>query len=107
MTDKAPLQFWCKASGGQNVERGAALVRIISKRALFQIFGDGVTCGQLTLPYRDIERAVVYRSRRWFMPVTTLYLYTADNRYRFVFNPWIEPDEYLDLEVEVATKPDF
>ena len=91
---------WCKAVNREDSEPRYSANWVISKRAWFKIYTDRVQCGNWEIPKESIQKAIAYRTRQMFIPVTVLQLITESESYQFGFNPWAKPIEHLGIEVE-------
>lgn len=61
------------------------------------MFPNSVECGSWKIPFADVERAIVFRTRQWFIPVKVLQLVTSERTYQFGFNPWANPFRHLRI----------
>lgn len=93
-------RFWTKAT---TLERGTprrSVNWVTARRAWFKIFDDRVECGDWTIPYQTVERAVLYSGRVLFMTAPVLELRAQGKIYQFGFNPWVHLEQHLPLELE-------
>ena len=91
---------WCKATNREDSEPRYSANWLASKRAWFKVFDDRIECGSWEIPKKSIHKAIVYKTKQMFIPVTVLQLITEDGSYQFGFNPWTKPAEHLGIEVE-------
>ncbi len=73
---------------------------IFARRGWFKVFEDRIECGDWAIPFRVIDKAVLYTVRSFPVPASVLELHTAGKTYQFGFNPWAHPEEHLPLEIE-------
>ena len=93
-------QCWCKATRREDSEPRYSHNWITAKRARFKIFEDRVQCGSWSIPFAEIDKAIVYQGKQMFIPVKVLHLITADGSYQFGFNPWATPTTHLNLPLD-------
>ena len=91
---------WCKATKREDSEPRYSANWLVSKRARFKIFTDRIECGNWEIPNKSIHKAIAYKTKQMFIPVTVLQLITETGSYQFGFNPWARPIEHLGIEVE-------
>ncbi len=91
---------WCKATNREDSEPRYSTNWLASKRAWFKIFDDRIECGNWKIPKKSIHKAIAYKTKQMFIPVTVLLLITEGGAYQFGFNPWARPIEHLGLEFE-------
>lgn len=91
---------WCKGTSREDSEPRYSANWLVSKRAWFKIFDDRIECGSWKIPKDSIHKAIVYKTKQMFIPVTVLQLITEEGSYQFGFNPWARPIRHLDIEVE-------
>lgn len=73
---------------------------LTSRRGWFEIYPDRVECGNWVIPSDSVERAILYRGRQFFLPVSVLEIATSDSTYQFGFNPWVDVEPDLPFPVE-------
>ena len=100
MKESVIYKAWCKATNLEDSEPRYSQNWIVSKRAWFKMFGDRIECGNWTIPYEKVTKAIVYRTKQMFIPVTVLHLITNEGSYQFGFNPWANPIKHLNIEYE-------
>lgn len=91
---------WCKATNKENSEPRSSQNWVSSKRTWFNIFDHRIECGSWKIPKASIKKAIACRSKQMFISVTILQLETEQGTYQFGFNPWANPIDYLNIEVE-------
>ena len=71
-----------------------------AKRGWFKLYEDRIECGSWDILFEEIDAAIVYRTRQWFIPVTVLQVVTQKDGFQFGFNPWSDPVPYLNIQTE-------
>lgn len=101
---RSPLyQCWCKATASEDLEPRYSHNWVLARRAQFLVFDNMVKCGDWCIPFDDVQEAIVYHTRQWFIPLRILKLVTKDASYQFGFNPWAKPIEHLAVEYSEQT----
>jgi hypothetical protein len=73
--------------------RGAAdqfeygLSWVTSRRGSLKVFSDRLECGDWTIPFEEIQQAVLFETRQWFIRCYVLKVRTAATTYQFGLNP--------------------
>jgi len=99
--EETPLyKCWCKASQREDKEPRYSHNWVVARRGWFRIYTDRVACGSWTIPYSTVTEAILYKTAQWFLPGRVLYLVTENGSYQFGFNPWVSPQDYLNLDME-------
>ena len=88
----------CKATNKEDKEPRYSQNWVLAKRAMFKIYGDRIECGSWLIKNTDIEKAHVYKTSQWGMPVNVLQLITNTGTYQFGFNPWANPIKHLEID---------
>lgn len=69
---------------GDDIRRSANWVT--ARRGLLKVYDDHLTCGNWTIPYADVEEAVLFRTRQMFIPGYVLRVKTQGRIYQFGLN---------------------
>ena len=56
---------------------------VTARRAILKVFADRIECGDWTIPCSEIERAVLFETKQWFIPCYILKVGTANVAYQF------------------------
>lgn len=100
MSAQPRYRCFCKATRDEDGSPRRSFNWVVARRGWFTIFDDRVECGDWTIPFSQVQQAIVYRGKQLFIPATVLHLGTADADYQFGFNPWASPIAHLPLEME-------
>jgi hypothetical protein len=77
---------WAKAIVAEGNIAGVALSWTMSRRGYLKIFDDQLRCGGWTIPYRDIEEAILFTGWGIFLPGHVLLVRTRKRSYKFGLN---------------------
>ena len=92
----APLyQNWTKGTDAETGSPRYSANWATARRGQFKCYSDRVECGDWTIQAADVQEAVLYETRQWFIPVLILGVSTTDRRWQFGFNPWTRVARYL------------
>ena len=94
---------WCKATNREHSDPRYSHNWVLSKRAWFRIYDNRIECAAWTIPKESIKKAVVYKAKQMFIPISVLLLVTENGSYQFGFNPWADPIKHLGIDVEEQT----
>ena len=94
---------WTKASKAEKGGPRYSHNWMFSRRAWFKIYRDRIECGDWTLPFNEIAKAVNYQTKWLVLPVSILQIETSEDVYQFGFNPWAKPFSYFPFESEEKT----
>lgn len=100
MNNKPIYKAWCKGTNREDSEPRYSQNWAFSRRGWFKVYADRVECGAWSIPLSEVKRAIVYRAKQMFIPVTVLHLITDNGSYQFGFNPWANPIRHLNMEFE-------
>ncbi len=59
---------------------------VTSRRAMLKIFPDRMECGDWHISYDQMQRAVLFETKQWFIPCYVLKVQTEDHTYQFGLN---------------------
>ena len=93
----------CKGTNRESSEPRYSQNWLASRRANFKVFTDRIECGNWKIPFAEITKVHLYRSRQMFIPVKILHVTTSSGNYQFGFNPWAHPEKHLQVEYEEST----
>lgn len=88
-------QCWVKATDGEQGPPRYSASWLVARRARFKVFSDRVECGDWIIRSSEVQDAVLFEARQWFIPVFVLSLQTAAKTYQFGFNPWVRIGSHL------------
>ena len=86
---------WTKGTRREKCPPRRSVNWAVSRRGWFRIFADRVQCGNWLIPVPEIQRAVLYHGRQFWLPVRVLELETEGGTYQFGFNPWVRVESHL------------
>ncbi|MCC6605340.1 MAG: hypothetical protein IT327_19185 [Anaerolineae bacterium] len=72
---------------------------LIAKRAFFEVYSDRLEIGNWIIPYNEIQDIVLFETKQGLFSVHLLQIETTEKNYQIGFNPWVNPIEYIPLEV--------
>lgn len=73
---------------------------VLAKRAWFDVYDDHLKIGDVRVEYTDINKAVLYNVRWFFMTAYVMELHFDDKKFQFGFNPWADPAKHMKIEFE-------
>lgn len=100
MNNFEKYRAWCKATNSEDSSPRYSHNWLLSRRGWFRIFEDRIECGDWRIPLGSVEKAIAYKTKQMFIPVTVLQLITADGSYQFGFNPWATPLDHIGIDIE-------
>jgi hypothetical protein len=68
---------------------------VLARRGSFRIYDEKIVCGDWIIPFKDIKKLTIYKTKQLFMNVTVLHFATENGNYQFGFNPWAHPEKHL------------
>lgn len=96
---------FCRGTDKETGEPRTSLNWVFSRRAMFRIFDDRIECGDWTIPFSDVQTAILYKTKQWPLTHDILHFETRDKSFQFNFPLWAKPAKYLNLELpEKAVK---
>ena len=88
--EEEPLLYRCltKATRAEGDDIRRSFSWVASRRAMLEIRGDSMVCGDWTIPYDEIDEAVLFSTKQMFIiPVYVLRAKSKGKVYQFGLNP--------------------
>lgn len=95
--ETTPLyRAWSKGIRTEVGEPSYSASWVISRRGWLKIFADRIEHGGTTIHAVEVEDAVLYEARQWFVvPVSILSVATKESAWQFGLNPWTNVGPHL------------
>jgi hypothetical protein len=92
---KPRYQCWVKATDAEAGPPRYSASWALARRARLRVFSDRLECGDWIIPSSEVQDAVLFEARQWFIPVFILSLQTSRRTYQFGINPWVRVSHHL------------
>jgi hypothetical protein len=86
---------WAKAIRTDSSAPGYSASWVTAVRGWLNVHPDRVECGDIVIPAKSVEGAVLYEARQSFIPVYILAVTIAEGTYQFGLNPWTNIGPHL------------
>lgn len=89
------FRAWTKAKFGEGGPPKYGTGWATSRRGWLKVFSDRIECGPNVINAEDVQEAVLYEARQWFIPVYVLSVTTSAGTWQFGLNPWTNVAPHL------------
>lgn len=70
----------------------------LPRRAKFEILEDRIQCGDWVIPYSEVKKNTVYKTKQWPFSFSLIHLETDNRTFQFAFSKWANPAKQLPLD---------